>query len=89
MAGYIKDPHTTIFTGPTGCGKTHLVLDLTEKEYEKHFDYIVIICPLLRRNRIYHAEDWIINDDRVWLVKPKNRLYQWIEKLSHYLPAMI
>ena len=88
MAGYIKEPHTTIFTGPTGCGKTHLVLDLTEKEYEKHFDYIVIICPLLRRNRIYHAEDWIINDVRFWLVKPKNRLYQWIEKLSHYLPAM-
>ena len=25
IAGYIKKPHTTIFTGPTGCGKTHLV----------------------------------------------------------------
>ena len=33
MAGYIKELHTTIFTGPTGCGKIHLVLDLTEKEY--------------------------------------------------------
>ena len=28
MTGYIKDPYTTTFTGPTGCGKTHLVLDL-------------------------------------------------------------
>ena len=45
MTGYIKDPHTTIFTGQTGCGKTHLVLDLIEKECKKHFDYIVVLCP--------------------------------------------
>ena len=31
MTDYLKEPHTTIFTGPTGCGKTHLVLDLIEK----------------------------------------------------------
>ena len=42
-----KEPHTTIFTGPMGCGKTHLVLDLIEKEYKKHFDYIMIIRPIL------------------------------------------
>ena len=41
MIQYIKRPHTTIFTGPTGCGKTHLVLELIEKEYKKHFDYII------------------------------------------------
>ena len=29
MTDYIKEPHTTIFTGPTGFGKIHLVLDLT------------------------------------------------------------
>lgn len=27
----IKDPHTAIFTGPTGFGKRHFVLDLIEK----------------------------------------------------------
>ena len=47
MTDYIKEPHTTRFTGPTGCGKTHLVLDLIEEEYNKHFDYIIIICPTL------------------------------------------
>ena len=31
MTDYIKEPHTTIFTGPTGCGKSHLVLDLIEE----------------------------------------------------------
>ena len=47
MTGYIKEPRTTIFTGPTGCGKTDLVLDLIEKEYNKHFDYIIIISLTL------------------------------------------
>ena len=45
MTGYIKEPHTAIFTGQTGCGKTHLVLELIEKEYNKHSDFIVIINP--------------------------------------------
>ena len=85
MAGYIKDQHTIIFTGQTGCGKTHLVLDLTEKEYKKHFDYIVVICPTIRINETYYVRDWIIDDDRVWLIEPQENLYRWIEKLSQLL----
>ena len=57
-----------------GCGKTHLVLDLLEKEYNKHFDYIIIICPTLRWNKTY-SKDWIKNDC----------IYQWTEKLSQRL----
>ena len=85
MTGYIKKSHTTIFTGPTGCGKTHLVLDLIEKEYTKHFAYIVIICPTLRWNKTYHFKDWIKYDDKVWLIEPKDKPYQWIEKFSQLL----
>ena len=65
MTDYIKEPHTTIFTNPRGCGKTHLVLDLIEKEYNKHFDYIIIIWPTLPWNKTYHFKDWIKNDDKV------------------------
>ena len=36
MTGYIKKPHASIFIGQTGCGKTHLVLGMIEKEYNKH-----------------------------------------------------
>ena len=68
-----------------GCGKTHLFLELIEKEYNKHFDYIVIICPALRENDIYHAKEWIKNDDNVWLVDPKDNLYHFIKKLSELL----
>ena len=45
---YIKDLHTAILTGPTGCGKTHLVLELIGKGYNKKFDYIIIIFSTLR-----------------------------------------
>ena len=73
MTGYIKKPHTSIFIDQTGCGKTHLVLELIEKEYNKHFDYIVIICPTLQENnKAYHAKEWIKNNDKFWLVDPKD-----------------
>ena len=85
MTRYIKKPPTSIFIGETGCGKTHLVLELIEKEYNKHFDYIIIICPTLRENSTYHAKEWIKNDDKVWLLEPKENLYQWIKKLSMLL----
>ena len=75
MTDYIKEPHTTIFTGQTGCGKTHLILDLIEKEYNKYFDYIIIIYPTLRLNNTYHSRYWIKNDDKVCLIEPKDKLY--------------
>ena len=97
MTGYIKDPHTTIFTDPMGCGKTNLVLDLIKKEYKKHFDYIIIIWPTRQWNKTYHLRQ---NDDKVWLIRPKdiiylklrcgkvvalNGLYNWIKILSQLL----
>ena len=88
MAGYIKNPHTSIFIGQTGCGKTHLVLKLIEKEQKNHFDYIIIICLTPRENDTYHAKERIKNDDKVWLVDPKDKPYQWIQKFSELLPFL-
>ena len=85
MTDFIKKPHTSMFIGQAGCGKTHLVLELNEKEYKKHFDYIVIICPTLRENSTYHAKEWMKDNDKVWLVEPKENLYQWSKKLSGLL----
>ena len=58
---------------------------MIEKEHNKHFDYIINICLTLRKNETYHAKGWIKNDDNVWLVDPKDNLYQWIKKLSELL----
>ena len=86
MTRYIKKPHTSIFIDQTGCGKTHFVLELIEKEYNKHFDYIIIICATLRENnKAYYPRESIKNDDTVSLVDPKDNLYQWIKKLSELL----
>ena len=74
-----------MFIGQTRCGKTHLVLEFIEKEYNKNFDFIIIICPMLQENPTYHAKEWIKNDDNVWLIEPKDNLYQWIQKLSELL----
>ena len=43
MTNYIKELHAAIFTDPVDYGKNHLVLDFIEKEYNKHFDYIIIV----------------------------------------------
>ena len=86
MTEYVKEPHTAIFIGQIKCGKTHLVLDLIEKEHNKHFHYITIICPTLWENKkTYHAKGWIKNDDKVWFLDPKDNLLQWIKKLSELL----
>ena len=85
MTGHIKKPHTAMFIGQTGCGKTHLVLNLIENEYKKHFNYIIIICPTLRDNATYLSRNWVKNDDKVWLIEPRDRLYEWIQNLSQLL----
>ena len=47
----IEGLHTAIFTSPSGCGKSHFVLDLIEREYNNYFDYIIIIYHSLDRIR--------------------------------------
>ena len=82
MTNYVKEPYTAIFTGPTNFRKTELVIHLIEKEYNKHFDYIIIICPTLRWNKRYHSRDWIIFDDKVWLIEPKDIIHVPCNKMK-------
>ena len=36
-----------------------------------------MISPTLRENnKTYHAKEWIKTDDNVWLLDPKDNLYQ-------------
>ena len=80
---FIKHPHAALFTGPTGVGKTHLVLDMIETQYNKHFDKIIILCPTIRWNKTYIGRSWVIKDENVWLVEPKDKLYDYVKKLSN------
>ena len=36
-----------LLVAPTGVGKMHLALDLLEREYLNHFDYVVVLHPIL------------------------------------------
>ena len=80
---FIKRPYAAIFTGPTGAGKTHLVLDMIETLNNKHFDKIIILCPTVRWNKTYIGRSWVIKDENVWLVEPKDKLFNYVEKLSN------
>ena len=80
---FIKHLYTAIFTDPTGVGKTHLVLDMIETQYNKHFDKIVILCLTIRWNKTYIGRSWVIKDENVWLVDTKDKLYDYIKKLSN------
>ena len=81
---YQETPYNDIHW-PNRLWKTHLVLDLIEKEYKKHFDYIIIICPTPWVNKTYYTSHWIKNNDKVWLIEHKVNLYQWIGKLCQVL----
>ena len=85
MTEYVKLPHTAIFTGPTNCGKTKLLLDLIEKEYRHHFETIVILCPTLRWNKTYRERPWIWKDEYVFCIEPGDKLINYIESLSKLL----
>ena len=69
----IKDPHTALFVPPAGVGKTHLALDLLEKEHKNHFDFIIIILPTLKHNETYRSRrKWFCTDPDVILIEPGN-----------------
>ena len=85
MLDVVKTAHTAIFSGPTACGKTRAVLDLIQKEYRGHFENIVILCPTIRWNKTYLERSWIWKDSFVFCIEPKDKLFEWIEKLSRLL----
>ena len=82
MSNYVKTPHTSIFSGPTSCGKTKKVLDLLESEYRHHFQNIVILCSTLRWNKTYLERSFLWQDDYIFLIEPKEQLFARIKKLS-------
>ena len=52
-----------IIVGMTACGKTHYLLDMLEKEYKNHYDYIFIVCPTFKRNKTYRNWKYIEDPD--------------------------
>ena len=78
-----KTPHTALFIGKTGCGKTHYALDLLEGPYRAVYEQIFILCPTTRDNQTYKSRSSLWKDKRVFFVDPSDgRLHKYIEVLS-------
>ncbi len=57
---YVETPFNMMIVGMTNCGKTYYLLEMIEKEYFRHFEYIFLICPTYKRNKTY--QEWIYKD---------------------------
>ena len=56
---------------------------MIETQYNNHFDKLIILCPTIRWNKTYIDRSWVIKDENLWLIEPKDKLYDYIEKLSN------
>ena len=63
-----KFPHSAMFVGVTGCGKTEFLPQLFETKYKNHFELIVILCPTILYNKTYLSRKWIPDDKNVFTV---------------------
>lgn len=81
----VKNPHTAIFTGPTSCGKTQLVLNLLEQEYRQPFNNIIILCHTIQWNSTYLERSWLWKEDYIFMIDPGDQLFYWLEQLSKLL----
>ena len=79
------EPHTALFVAPTGVGKTDLALDLLEREYLNHLNFIIIICPTLKHNETYMSRKWFWTDPDFIQTESGNRLYDWIGSIGNLL----
>ena len=52
-------PFNMITVGMTACGKTNYLLEMLEKEYNGHYDYIFLICPTYEKWKYDKDEDYI------------------------------
>jgi nucleoside-triphosphatase THEP1 len=49
-----QPPFNMLLVGMSGSGKTQFLLEMIEMEYNKVFDYIVIVCPTIEWNTTYN-----------------------------------
>ena len=86
---YVQEPHTAMFSGSTNSGKTKKVLNLIEQEYRDHFENIIILCPTIRWNETYRTTPWIKSDDGIFIIEPKDKLFEWIGFLSKLFAGQV
>ena len=79
----MESPFNMIICGMTNCGKTYYLLNMIEKYYKKHFDYIILICPTFTWNQTY--QEWkYINDPDFIAVECEDN----VDKILHFVQVI-
>ena len=75
-----------MFVDVTACGKTEFLLQLLETVYKNHFEFIVILCPMILDNKTYLSRKWIFDDMNVFIVCDlEGKLNEWIKLFKNAL----
>ena len=81
-----KFPHSAFFVGSTNIGKSEYLLRLLETIYKNHFEFIVILCPMILDNKTYLSRKWILDDKNVFIVcDVEGNLNEWIKLFKNML----
>ena len=64
-------------------------LILSSKSIEIILISIIIICPTIRWNETYRTTPWIRSDDRIFIIEPKDKLFEWIGFLSKLFAGQV
>ena len=81
-----KFPHSAMFVGVTVCNKTKVLLRLLETVYKNHFEFIVILCPMILDNKTYLSRKWILDDKNVFIMcDVEGKLNEWIRLFKNML----
>jgi nucleoside-triphosphatase THEP1 len=70
-----------LIVGMTGSGKTQILFDMLETEYNRVFDYIIIVCPTIEWNTTYI--NWSHLSDHGVIQIPCSQ-----EKINHVIKAV-
>ena len=73
-----------IIVGMTACGKTHYLLDMLEKEYKNHYDYIFIVCPTLEDNKTYQQWTYLTDPDVYELPVTHDNVENILREITHF-----
>ena len=76
---YVETPFNMMIVGMTNCGKTYYLLEMIEKEYFRHFEYIFLICPTYNWNKAY--QEWEYKDSERFYPIPcdQNSVYDFLK----------
>ena len=77
----LKVPFHCIITGPTNCSKTKYLIEQLRGPFKNVFDYIILICPTLDRNKTYRG--FAKNDKHFLVLMPHSSNQAEIEELLH------